>query len=432
MKNVSKKSIRNALAIVLCAITVILSLCSCSSDKKGSKEAENNSSAVETIGKVKELHLDDYVDIEYKSMSSSVEKLYSGYVEPEIVIDYEKLGNDIGTDGMKNYYKIIKGLTDEEAQNNANGVGYYPASAIFTIELKESYQNLFNGDTVTVELNLQSSDSFEAAIAAMGISIEKEIDITVEGLENAKELDLMGSVESYLKYSGGNGDTTAEIDLSEVNDTAVLYDEIYVNIVHGFDDFYSVVYNNEEIGTFYYYVKNSKDEDNKILTSYATVKSLSNGDVLTVKLCSGDSLWVNLLNLGYIPNEFEKEITVSGRGEYVKTKDELTSDDLEKIKQDVFETLCKKYSDVEICSANFATIKPGEACELSEKTEIHFVCATTFISTRSYSCYKVNGISRNESGELEYTLVSSNYGYEATAQDMESKLDSAYTYEKLF
>ncbi len=428
MKNSSKKSIRNALAIVLCVITVILSLCSCSSDKTPeSNTSENGNSAVETVGNGKKLSINDYVTVNFKSMSSEIETLYSGYVYPELEVDYEKLADDIGKKGAKNYYKVICDHDNESAEYYADMFDGTIADTIFDFELKENNRNLYNGDTVTVVLDAGLSDTLEETVSALGISIEKEINVTVSGLTEAKKINLMGDPEKYITYKGANGNNKVNFDYSSAEEKTDLGEGFFLKpIMNGFE----VIHENESIGTYAYYFV-STDENGKV-ESYTSIYDVKEGDVLSIKIDSGSSLFFNLIKLGYVPAENNREITVPDLGEYITSKEQLSSEEIETIRQALFTKLSEKYSNVEIASAHFATIQPGEECKPEEKAEIHFVCGKVLILSKSFSCYRVNGIAKNKAGEIKYEIVSSDYGYAGSAAEIESSLDASYTYEKLF
>lgn len=431
MKGISKKSIRNALAILLCVVTVMLSFCSCSSDKNAEKEAEGNNAAAETIGSGKQLSLDDYVKVTYSAMDATLENLYSGYAKPVIEVDYDKLGEDIGIKGYKNYHIEVEGYDKERADSRFKGVEHVSAINYFKIDFKDYYKYLSNGDVITVELSVKSNSyTLEETVSAMNISIEKELNITVEGLKQAKELDLMGEVEKYIVYSGANGNGKAIVDFSSVTEPFVVDGVFYLKPGDRYSgkNMLKVIYENEEIATFGYYLEKERI-NNSGIRSYSA-EELTEGDVYYAKI-DNDELINALIKLGYVPKETVREFTVPDIGDYVKAKDEMTSEDIEKIKQDFSNELSVKYPDSEILSMHFATIKPGEACEDHEKTEIFFVCKINYSWGSSYHCYSANSIVKTKAGEIRYE-GSDMEAIGKTPEEVESRFDTAYTYEKLF
>ncbi|MBR6785823.1 MAG: hypothetical protein IKM25_06190 [Clostridia bacterium] len=437
MKNKINKSVRNSLTIILCLVTVLLSFCSCSSNKKEADTniASDNKSAVQdtvSIGKGKKLSLDDYVEFNYQPMDYISENKFSGYVFPEIEVDYEKLEKDIGLNGIKNYFKTVEGYGDKDAEYMAENLGSQSMNAIFRIEFKEAYKYIRNGDVLTVVLSTYNdSYTVEDAVAAMGISIEKELSFTVEGLKQAKELDLMGDIEKYIVYSGANGNGTAKTDFESVTEPIVLDGVLYLKHEKQSFNTYNikVIYENQEIATFGYYLEKERINDSGI--RHYRAEELSEGDVYYAKIDNNELLRA-LVNLGYVPKETVREITVPDLGEYVTSKDELTAEDLEKIKQDFLAEISDDYPAVEICSAHFATINPGEVCDTNEKTEIAFVIKATYPMSSSYFCRHINGIAKTKSGEVKFEETESGYASGKNAEDSESKLVTTYTYEKLF
>lgn len=426
MKKNFKKSIRNALALILCVVTVLLGLCSCSSEKKDGKETEADSAAVQNnaaaeenaaVGTGKEISIADYVTVNYYSISSGVETVYSGYSGASDVntdVDYQKLGEDIGKEGLKKYYTEIHGASEEEAEYFLSSINSTTVTIAFKLKLKETYSFLKNGDKITVTVVPTNENVTVEEIAdVMGISIQAEADITVEGLEEGlKEIDILNGVEKYIKYSGANGTGRAKFDYSSVTEAIVFEDAVYFQpSTFKFD----VVYINENLG----YIGFSFDKDSE----------LSKGDVLTVKI--GRDLTIDkLVEKGFIPKDFTREITVPDLGEYVTSKEQLTAEDIEKIKQDVFAGIANS-TNPQINAAYFATIKPGVACNLNEKTELHFACKVDTLIGPNYFCCRVKGVAKTEAGELKYEEID-NYKYDGAAEDIASALDSSYTYEKLF
>ena len=429
MKNNFKKSIRNALAITLCVLTVALTMCSCSSDKKDA-ETTKAANAVATdnviIGSGKKLSLNKYINVTYTGVNNKEEDAYSGYSTPRIEVDYLKLVEDIGKKGLKNFYIGVKGADENEAEYFSQNISESTGRTIFNIDLKEDYEYVKNGDEITVVISpVYDTYTVEDAVNVMNISIEKEINITVSGLIETEEIDLMGELEKFIVYKGANGDCEARFDYSKIETPYIVGNVFYINkISNGFE----VVYENEQIGTFSYSFKETNENGKTNYFNNST--NLTEGDVLTVTL-NAQQLTYNLVKLGYAPKETTREIIVPDRGEYITSKDQLTAAEIEAIKQDIFTKLSEKYTDIEISSAHFATINPGVSCEPEEKTEIHFVYGYNYMLSRLYCCYRVNGISKSKAGELEYEIASS-YGYSHSASEIESKLNSNYTYEKLF
>lgn len=431
MKGISKKSIRNALAVLLCVVTVMLSFCSCSSDKNAEKEAEGNNAAAETIGSGKQLSLADYVKVTYSAMDATVENLYSGYAKPVIEVDYDKLGKDIGIKGYKNYHIEVEGHDKKRVDSYFEGSDHVSAINYFKIDFKDYYEYVANGDVITVELSVKSNSyTLEETVSAMNISIEKELNITVEGLKQAKELDFMGEIEKYVVYTGANGNGKAKMDFSSVTEPFVVDGVFYLKPENEYNGTNSVkvVYENEEIATFGYYIEKERI-NNSGMHSYRA-EEITEGDVLYIKILDS-KLSSELIKRGYVLKETVREFTVPDIGDYVKAKDEMTSEDIEKIKQDFSNELSVKYPDSEILSMHFATIKPGEACEVHEKTEIFFVCKINYSWGSSYHCYSANSIVKTKAGEIRYE-GSDMEAIGKTPEEVEGRFDPAYTYEKLF
>lgn len=439
MKKNFKKSIRNALALILCVVTVLLGLCSCSSEKKDGKETEADSAAVQNnaaaeenaaVGTGKEISITDYVDVNYVSRSSEVQILYSGHVRPEIEVKYTELGNAIGKEGLKRYSINVLGNTEEEADYYVQSINEYTVKAAFEIEMKEEYKCVKNGDKITLKVvPARDNVTVEEIATAMGISIQEETDIIVTGLEEGlKEIDFIGDLDKYIVYSGANGDCKAKFDFSSVTEPIVIENKFYLNPTsNGFE----IVHQNESLGSFGYFMRDLKDEDDEDYFSNAT--NLTEGDVLSVKITIGTNTADKLIALGYIPAAYECEVTVPDRGEYIASKDQLTEADVNEIKQFVTNELTAKYTDVEICSAHFATRKPGIACDANDKIRICVVYGrNSFGLSKSYYCYVINALSKNDAGEFNFEMLKESDGYQSSAANMEANLRTDFTYEKLF
>ena len=90
---------------------------------------------------------------------------------------------------------------------------------------------------------------------------------------------------------------------------------------------------------------------------------LSKGDVLTVTVSNSSSVFEKALEtlegLGYIIPTLETQIIVPDLGEYLKTKDQLTAEVIDAIKNEVY----KRRSTDGIDELYFTTFKPGVECK---------------------------------------------------------------------
>lgn len=280
-------------------------------------------------GKTK-VNFEDYISVEFNGYDTR------GIVSLEV-------NNDAIDDlvEQKKIEKYIGKLPDGEQL--LMWTGNIRLSQFFNIKLKDTYQDLSNGDKIVVEIEIVKDFeymgvTFESLQKGLKIKIpQTEMEFTVNGLEEAKILDLITPVEDLIQYSGANGSGTAMVNIP--NDFQRQVGDLI--LVNGFySDQIKIIKNNTEIGKIYYNFK--KD----------TSSNLSGGDRIELH-CKADTS-TDMSQIGYDLILDKKEIVVPDLGEYVTSKDMLTDE----LKEQIINTLDASYPDATNRSFFWGTLKP--------------------------------------------------------------------------
>ncbi len=429
MKSNNIKTIKSIISVCLCALTVILSFCSCSVSNNGLDENLENTVQAEKVGKGKRIDLKDYVTVDYISEVTTVETVYSTLAEPVLTVDYDALKESIDTKKAIKFCKETLLMDDASAELY---ISTFSVEEFFTIRFKEEYRFLANGDLMVIEaLPSSQFEYYEIDIAdianGLGISFEKESQIEVSGLALAKELDLFVGIENIVHFKGRNG--TGEIYFEVPEDYSVKIDDFYLKKNEHKKDEITIIRNGEYICSYSFY-SDTYTENNRTMTR----KDWSKGETVTLRASTGSGYRFDytLAELGYVAKSYEyKGIVVPDLGTAITTANQLDTNDIEQIKKAVYDKVSENNKNVEIISAYFGTIKPDEIYSEADKYYIAVIFSGSVYGGTKYGHCDSEVIAKYDSGELNIEFKPG-YLYDKTAEQTEEKLSDKYTYEKLF
>lgn len=184
------------------------------------------------------------------------------------------------------------GITDGDKEDMTRiRTDYYLFSEEFGDPISYEWdktENLSNGDSVHLTWDVNDDilkDEFGIVFT------HSDIDVTVEGLSDVETIDAFEGIT--VSFEGMSGEGTASLDSSGSRASELEF-----------------------------------QLDNEY--------NLSNGDVVTVSIYSpdGGDLSEYCSQRGYIPSETSKEFTVEGLGEYLSSAEQLSDDDIMKLKNE--------------------------------------------------------------------------------------------------
>ena len=270
---------------------------------------------------------------------------YDGYSTPSVTVSTEQFNTNVNETLLESWYN----------KKYSSLLKSYMYSSWFDAEFTEPYNNLSNGDTVTVRL-IASEELTEAGITLEDIETNLLLDFgtrehtfTVSGLETPKNiLDIFEGITDYISYSGVN--EKGHIDSLVVpNDYSRVVDDLYFYWNKNGDTYYGngqgeathselrVVHNNKRLCTISF----SFDKLN-----------VCTGDVVTLTAKVDTQVFKDL---GYVIPTTKIQITVPEIGRYLMDKSELTP----QIIQDAKDFYANYSSADELHGIYFAKYLPG-------------------------------------------------------------------------
>jgi hypothetical protein len=289
-----------------------------------------------------------------------------------------------------------------------------------SLELDKA-ENLNKGDTVTVSFDPESATISNLKNAGFYFSADKK-EITVPDLGDATELDVLGKISKFVKYTGANGYGSAYIEIPE--DTNIQIGGVYLK--GRYKSSVSVVYDNTDIGYIEFNISSDKD--------------LKNGSKVYLTVDSDSTAIEPLHEKNMYLKEDEKEITVPDLGSYINAKNELTKTDIATIKKMAMENAAANNSSktVKFEAMYFGTIKPDAATSNRAKGKIIVVYSYVdmIIFGNPNYCYRVvvyNDIHKTSDGNImvDKTNNDSIYIRDDDVSTVTERLDSNYSYEKI-
>lgn len=290
--------VKKIIAVVL-AISSLLALCSCSAGRE-------------------KVDLKDFITIEFSK--------YNGYGTVSIDVDEDGIENLINYEKAEKFYAE---LTEDSREASLALAFMDEGTDMFSVELAENYENLSNGDKVKVvvksELEQYGCDIKDVA-KGLGIKFkDTEITYKVEGLVDAKTLDVFEGIEDCIKFVN-----PADEEKTVISGNAMAKIVIPADFERNVDGMYlvrgdysntlKVVYNNQRLAEISFSVE-------------GTNTGLSSGEKITV-VASGAS---SLEQYDYLLEEYTKEYTVPQLAERLSSKSQLTADKISKIKSDTLQ-----------------------------------------------------------------------------------------------
>lgn len=371
-----------------------------------------------SCGVKSKINLRDYIQLEFSGLDGKGKMSYN--------VDRDALNAQIPASKAAKYFaklnkKTVKGKDDTEARLYA--MDYESPNGFFSFFCLEwdgneysDYSDLSNGDKITVTVNpsdlmLQADQTFEDVEKALGISVDKTLEFTVEGLTVPQKINFFPeNMKDYVIFSGANDSASAEI---EFPDDFTMQVEDYI-LIKSNSDRLSIVKDNCVLDGISF---------NLFCPEGKTAYTLTKGDVITIKMTS--NFFDRLEKENIIPAKDTMEITVPDLGDYILNSSEITAEELNAIKKEVSELI---YGDgsvpAEIEGWYFGTVKPESVVNKDERLKLTAIFTRQYLfSTRKE--ITVDGIKRNADGKLEYKINNSGY----CSNGVES-LNSRWTYSE--
>lgn len=385
--------IKKIISLIL-ALTTVLLLASCSIIRKS-------------------IDIKDFVTVTFDS--------YNGYSSPEMEVDYNIFTQQFDTEKMVRYFKKV---CPEDAQLYNQYGDDKNISTYFSIEFEKDYHNLSNGDKVVVkpvvsEEMESAGQTIEDVEKGLGVNI-KEAEFTVEGLEDAKGIEVIKNINEWISYDGVSGEARAKIDGPDGMKTQT--DDFYFTTSEHNTNSISVVRNNTLLGTIGVFFEE---------TSSINAYDLKEGDTLHVYL-TGQEVFEKLDEAGYVVARTKFEVTVPDLGDYVTAKHQLNEKNIKAIQNAVLEDANQDNKNARVISKYFATAKPGVACDTGKANLIAFVIEKDGFWGKEIYTYDVHSIIKSPDGEIKYKFDSGYKGRNKSETEVYNTfLHDKYTFEKI-
>lgn len=367
--------------------------------KELSKKLGLNISSNELSFKVKGLEKLKVIDVDLDKLFDIDFGTYDGYATPTVSIDSDYLDT-----------LLVNEVVSEFANSSTIAVKlllWGGSNTWFDAEFDENYENLENGDKVTV--NLVLDEDFEDCGVTLA-DLEDGLHLnfqggtktyTVYGLEEAKNIiDIFEGIEQYINYSvGGNGNGSIDLSRSiiipddyskQIGDLYFKKGDYYCNVV-------KVIHNNTKIAEISYHISG---------------ENLSEGDIVEMTAyCQYPSA---ITKLGYSIPTWTTNVVMPDFGDYLREQEQLTPDVLAKIKDEInADSISKIY---------YATYKPGVECEYESTSFIVVIYYKSGWFSSGYYIDELHDIILKPDGTI---AVESHYGSYAddTLERAENYLD---------
>lgn len=402
-----KKNVKSAVALLM-AVLMLISLAACGNGGVSKKTVD----------------LSSYINVEFTGLN--------GNVKASVSIDYSGIESALYSAGA---------TTDE----NGLGVGDY---IDYTLDKSTK---LSNGDKILVTLTTmdESIDIYDLQ-DSMGVSFNTTYEFEVSGLAEGTPIDVFGTVDQHIVYSGSNGNGRATVVLPE----DYSYETNGYYFKKGYkDNEVIVVSDNQEIAKLEYSMKTRSADEEEELLSAGTVYELCvyqydyDGRSYTEDDDGYCYLPIDeeLANKGlYVGAKF-KNITTPDLGSYVTDKSKLTQADIDNFKNiitnDIYERLGPDYS-VVFGDFYFGKIKPTATAEEGSKNILvatYMYSTTTILGSvvETYTTTTYDSLIIKNGASLSYNLANA-YRCETflvteSFEELEQELylNNNYTFEKI-
>lgn len=339
---------------------------------------------------------------------------YDGYGTASIDIDDARLNALVESDKMATY---IKSLSDDIFTMEM--ASYYKLTDLIEFNILEDNDNFSNGDVVTVKVEVSDilstyGETLESMEKGLGISIaDTTIEVIVEGLEEAKVLDVMSVAEEYIVYEGANGGAEASVKFPA--DFACEIDGITLaNRWGNTSNTLAIIQNHTELKQISFRCEyDDYLSENQVYTLY-----------LDDDYTRGNDVNIEVGDTGYIINT-EKEIVVPELGDYIRTTDELTPEFKSALDTAIAEYI--KTDNYTINDYYWGTLKSSSTKANVAKDEYHifvYVSYQGFFGT-SYKLCETDEMIKLSDGTYKFTV------YGETLWGTEEILDDNYDLEEI-
>ncbi len=384
--------VKKIIAVVL-AISSLLALCSCS------------------VGREK-IDLENFITIEFSK--------YNGYGTVDLDVDEDSIEDLIDAEKAVEFYNELRGVSNEAALALAFIDSY---TDFFKVELAEDYENLENGDKVKVIVTSRCEElGYELKDVEKGLGIKfKDTEITykVEGLVDAKTLDVFEGIEDCISYipSGYSYDEDEVAISGEARATVVIPDD-FERVVDGmyfvkgdYSNTLKVVYNNERLDTISFSID-------------GTNTNLSSGDKITVVVTGGSGLE----EFDYLIPQLTKEYTVPELAKRLESKSQLTATKMAEIKAEALEYAKEKIGSSNVYDTYYFTIKPSSDANI--KCGVIAIVNYTGWFSSGYKALNIYPVILSD-GTWEYEIHESSNFNTLEEISTDSFDVTNYTYEKI-
>lgn len=381
--------VKKIIAVVL-AISSLLALCSCSAGRE-------------------KIDLEDFITIKFSK--------YNGYGTANINLDEEALEPLIDYEKASEFCAEIRELGGETTLSLAFLEKY---TDLFSVEFVEEYENLSNGDKVKIVVKSELEEiGYDLKDVEKGLGIKfKDTEITyeVEGLVDAKVIDVLDGIEEYVKYRDISG--IKDAPSGEVYPTIIFpedyerkIDDIYLTPKSYYRNVLNVVYNHEIVAE---------------LVFEASGQELSIGDEFVVSVYENDS---SLDEYDYVLAHTNKKLTVPKIIKRLTSKEELTNDRITTIKEKALKYAKEELNSEGFCKVYFYSPKPSAATTACGIVVI--ADSNTWLSLNGYRKISVQTlITPDDTLEVEFNAELVTYD---TFEDVyETQLNhNAFVYEEI-
>lgn len=392
----SEKNAKGLLVLML-SVIILFSFAAC-----GATELIGGDAASERNRKY--VDITDAVAVTFKG--------FNGAGEATINPDWDYLNNVYDTSEIRTF-------VTEEAPSF--GYDYYNYGDMVTFadfisfEFDREYSNLKNGDKVTVRVVEDSSLSdyglnLEKVKDGLGIKFQETFEFTVSGLVDGVEVDLLSDLVQYVEYVTYHSAVACPA-VNGYGFPKLVLPDTYSKECNGFyitvnSGRIRIVYNNENILTFSPVFLTPQGKESIITSDW----HLKQGDVITLS-CKGFESYLE--KHGAFFKDTEIAVTVPALGEYVVSADSISSEELEKMKSDVYAHASDgagSDESYEMISVYAGNIKPSSVKDNNSGFKLYFVVKRSLADFWNggyiikYRIYSIEDIVIKPDGTKDYVV----------------------------
>lgn len=312
-------TVKKVIAVVL-ALSSLLALCSCSAGRE-------------------KIDLEDFITIEFSK--------YNGYGTASFDVDEDAIDYLIDREKAGEFLTKVAEKNNQLALELAFLDEY---TDLFDFEFAEKYENLSNGDKVEIIVVSELEEfGYEVEDIAKGLGIKfKDTEITykVEGLVDAKSIDVFEGVEDCIKYSSTSG---GEIMIDGATRAEIIITDDFERVIDGmyfvkgrYSNSIKVVYNNTRIDELSFSVEGGGF-------------GLSSGEKINVVVSGGSGLE----EFDYLITEHVKEYTVPQLAKRLESKSQLSANKIKEIKSKTLEYVKEELGGTTVYEFYYFEIKPS-------------------------------------------------------------------------